>query len=111
MTKSGDAASRIDELRQEIHRHNYLYHVLNRPEISDAEYDRLYRELVHLEQAHPDLVAPDSPAQGRSLCPGRASRGHAVPRQRAQPGRSARVRGAHQAGPARISIRLRLRAE
>src|SRR5215831_748670 len=63
MTKSGDAASRIDELRQEINRHNYLYHVLDRPEISDAEYDRLYRELVELEQAHPELIAPDSPTQ------------------------------------------------
>src|SRR5215831_3084132 len=64
MTKSGDAASRIDELRQEIHRHNYLYHVLDRPEISDAEYDRLYRDLVALEQAHPELIRPDSPTQG-----------------------------------------------
>src|SRR5499433_4467132 len=63
MTKSGDAASRVDELRQEIRRHNYLYHVLDRPEISDAEYDRLYRELVELEQAHPELIAPDSPTQ------------------------------------------------
>jgi DNA ligase (NAD+) len=64
MTKPADAAARIDELRQEIHRHNYLYHVLNRPEISDAEYDRLYRELVELEQAHPELITPDSPTQG-----------------------------------------------
>jgi DNA ligase (NAD+) len=59
-----DAAARIDELRQEIHRHNYLYHVLNRPEISDAEYDRLFRELQDLEQAHPELITPDSPTQG-----------------------------------------------
>jgi DNA ligase (NAD+) len=59
-----DPAARIDELRQEIHRHNYLYYVLNRPEVSDAEYDRLYRELVELEQAHPDLITPDSPTQG-----------------------------------------------
>src|SRR5438876_7213145 len=64
MTKPADAAARIDELRQEIHRHNYLYHVLNRPEISDAEYDRLYRELAELEQAHPELITPDSPTQG-----------------------------------------------
>src|SRR6266545_4694843 len=64
MTTPPDAAARIDELRQEIHRHNYLYHVLNRPEISDAEYDRLYRELAELEQAHPELITPDSPTQG-----------------------------------------------
>ena len=64
MTKPADAAARIDELRQEIHRHNYLYHVLSRPEIADAEYDRLYRELVELEQAHPERITPDSPTQG-----------------------------------------------
>jgi DNA ligase (NAD+) len=63
MTKQADTAARIDELREEIHRHNYLYHVLNRPEIGDVEYDRLYRELVQLEEAHPDLVTPDSPTQ------------------------------------------------
>src|SRR5215470_8837448 len=64
MTDSADVAARIDELRQEIHRHNYLYYVLDRPEISDAEYDRLYRELGDLEQAHPELITPDSPTQG-----------------------------------------------
>jgi DNA ligase (NAD+) len=64
MTKQADAAARIDELREAIHRHNYLYYVQNRPEISDAEYDRLWKELVALEQAHPELVTPDSPTQG-----------------------------------------------
>jgi DNA ligase (NAD+) len=64
MTRPAEVAARIDELRQEIHRHNYLYYVLNRPEVSDAEYDRLYRELVELEQAHPELITPDSPTQG-----------------------------------------------
>jgi DNA ligase (NAD+) len=63
MTKQADTVARIDELREEIHRHNYLYHVLNRPEIGDVEYDRLYRELVQLEEAHPELVTPDSPTQ------------------------------------------------
>ena len=63
MTKQADIAARIDELREEIHRHNYLYHVLNRPEIGDVEYDRLYRELVQLEEANPELVTPDSPTQ------------------------------------------------
>jgi DNA ligase (NAD+) len=64
MDKAADVAARIDELREELHRHNYLYYVLNRPEISDAEYDRLYRELARLEEAHPELVTPDSPTQG-----------------------------------------------
>ncbi|HXJ81178.1 MAG TPA: NAD-dependent DNA ligase LigA, partial [Candidatus Methylomirabilis sp.] len=64
MTSPADITARIDELRQEIHRHNYLYHVLDRPEITDAEYDQLYRELVDLEQAHPELITPDSPTQG-----------------------------------------------
>jgi len=63
MTKQADAAARIDELREAIHRHNYLYYVENRPEISDAEYDRLWQELVALEQAHPELVTSDSPTQ------------------------------------------------
>ena len=50
MTKQADAAARIDELREEIHRHDYLYYVVDRPEISDAEYDRLLRELGALER-------------------------------------------------------------
>jgi DNA ligase (NAD+) len=58
-----DAQTRIDALRKEIRRHDYLYYVKDRPEISDAEYDRLFRELSDLEAAHPDLVTPDSPTQ------------------------------------------------
>lgn len=58
-----DAKTRIDELRKLIDRHNYLYHVLDKPEITDAEYDALYRELVALEKEHPDLVTPDSPTR------------------------------------------------
>ena len=64
MTIEADAAARIDELRQEIRRHDYLYYVLNRPEASDAEYDALLRELRALEDAHPALVTADSPTQG-----------------------------------------------
>ena len=64
MTTEADAAARIDELRQEIRRHDYLYYVLNRPETSDAEYDALLRELRALEDAHPALVTADSPTQG-----------------------------------------------
>jgi DNA ligase (NAD+) len=55
--------TQIEALRTELNRHNYLYHVLERPEIEDAAYDRLYRQLVDLEQAHPELVTPDSPTQ------------------------------------------------
>lgn len=57
------AERRIHELREQINYHNYLYYVLDSPEISDAEYDRLMQELVKLEKAYPDLVTPDSPTQ------------------------------------------------
>ena len=57
------AAERVDELRRAIEHHNYRYHVLDDPEISDAEYDRLYDELRELERAHPELASPDSPTQ------------------------------------------------
>jgi DNA ligase (NAD+) len=57
------AARRIDELRTEIRRHDHLYYVKDRPEISDAAYDRLFRELQDLESVHPDLITPDSPTQ------------------------------------------------
>jgi DNA ligase (NAD+) len=64
------AAARIATLRRQIRRHDQLYYVKDRPEISDAEYDRLFRELRDLEEAHPDLLTPDSPTQrvaGRPL--------------------------------------------
>jgi len=57
------ARTRHAELCTELHRHNYLYYVLDRPEISDTEYDRLFRELIELEQSIPDLATPDSPSQ------------------------------------------------
>lgn len=60
---SRDLHKRAESLRREIERHNYLYYVLDRPEISDAEYDRLFRELQDLERAHPELVTPESPTQ------------------------------------------------
>ena len=61
--KTTDAARRASELREQLHRHNHLYHVLDDPEITDAEYDRLLRELQDLEDAHPDLRTADSPTQ------------------------------------------------
>jgi DNA ligase (NAD+) len=54
---------RAEELRRELDHHLHRYHVLDDPEISDAEYDRLYDELVALEAANPELVTPDSPTQ------------------------------------------------
>jgi DNA ligase (NAD+) len=56
-------ATRAATLRGEIERHNHAYYVLDAPTIPDAEYDRLFRELVELEQAHPELATPDSPTQ------------------------------------------------
>ncbi len=58
-----DASARIDELREQIRHHDYLYYVEARPEVSDREYDRLLDELKKLEGEHPDLVTPDSPTQ------------------------------------------------
>src|SRR3954462_9876602 len=58
-----DTEQRLQELRAEIERHLYAYHVLDDPEVSDAEYDRLYDALVALEAEHPELVTPDSPTQ------------------------------------------------
>ncbi|MBR1789439.1 MAG: NAD-dependent DNA ligase LigA [Bacteroidaceae bacterium] len=58
-----DDASRISQLRAELHKYNYQYYVLNRPEISDLEFDQRMRELQDLEQAHPELYDPNSPTQ------------------------------------------------
>lgn len=54
---------RVAQLREEIEHHNYLYYVQDSPEIPDSEYDRLLRELESLEQAHPELIIPESPTQ------------------------------------------------
>src|SRR5690349_15666399 len=58
-----DPASEIARLREELRRHEHLYYVLDRPEISDAEYDELMRRLQALEGQHPELLTPDSPSQ------------------------------------------------
>lgn len=57
------AEKRIEELRKLIRHHNYLYYVLNKPEISDAQYDKLMNELRELENKFPELITPDSPTQ------------------------------------------------
>ena len=49
---------RVDKLREQLDHHLYRYHVLDDPEISDAEYDRLYDELKALEEEHPELITP-----------------------------------------------------
>jgi DNA ligase (NAD+) len=58
---SPDLADRAARLRAAIHHHNYRYHVLDAPEIADAEFDALYRSLVELENEYPELRTPDSP--------------------------------------------------
>ncbi len=58
-----DASKRIEKLRLEINRHNYLYHVLDKPEISDAALDSIKNELAKLEAQFPDLITSDSPTQ------------------------------------------------
>lgn len=54
---------KIKSLREQIRKHDYLYYVLNQPQISDEEYDRLFSELKKLEQQHPELITSDSPTQ------------------------------------------------
>jgi len=69
------------ELRELLHHHAHCYYVLDAPEVPDAEYDRLFRELQALEEAHPELRTPDSPTQrvlGQVL-PGFTPVRHAVP--------------------------------
>jgi DNA ligase (NAD+) len=76
-----DTAGQIEQLRNKIREHDYYYYVLNQPKISDQEYDKLFSRLKELEQAHPELISPDSPTQrvsGRPL-EGFATVRHAVP--------------------------------
>ena len=61
--KAVDPAVRVEELRDLIRRHEHAYYVLDRPEVSDAEYDALFLELRRIEDERPDLLAPDSPTQ------------------------------------------------
>jgi len=58
-----DAGKKIEALREKIRRHEHLYYVLDQPEISDTEFDRLMQQLKDLEAEHPSLVTPDSPTQ------------------------------------------------
>ena len=63
MTASAATLKKVESLRSQIRHHNYRYHVLDEPEVPDAEYDRLVRELQDLENKHPELVTADSPTQ------------------------------------------------
>lgn len=63
MTASAATRKKVESLRSEIRHHNYLYHVLDDPQVADAGYDRLVRELTALEKENPELVTPDSPTQ------------------------------------------------
>jgi DNA ligase (NAD+) len=61
--KKQTTRARAEELREEIRRHDRAYYLEDRPVVSDAEYDRLFAELREMEEAHPELVTPDSPTQ------------------------------------------------
>jgi DNA ligase (NAD+) len=61
--EAGDLQGRSQWLRAELNRHNHAYYVLDNPTIPDAEYDKLFRELQSIEEAHPDLITSDSPTQ------------------------------------------------
>jgi len=63
MAVTQSARRRVEALRRDIETHSHRYYVLDAPTIPDSEYDRMFRELLELEAAHPDLVTPDSPTQ------------------------------------------------
>ncbi|MDD2536753.1 MAG: DUF535 family protein, partial [Macromonas bipunctata] len=78
------SASPVDQiltLRAQLHHHAHCYYVLDAPEITDAQYDRLFQELQALEQQHPEWVTPDSPTQrvGGAVLAAFAPVRHAVP--------------------------------
>ena len=81
MSEARDAAARAAELRAQLHHHAWRYYVLDAPEIPDADYDRLFRELQALEEGHPELRSADSPTQRvqGSVLDGLAPVRHAVP--------------------------------
>ncbi|MDI6775185.1 MAG: NAD-dependent DNA ligase LigA [Verrucomicrobiota bacterium] len=100
------AQARIEHLRQTLRRHNHLYYVEARPEISDREYDDLYRELLGLETRFPALVTPDSPTRRVGGKPLRQFRHvtHAVPMLSLE---KAYHRDAPKQGPQRSQVDLR----
>jgi DNA ligase (NAD+) len=81
MSVPPEILERADALRELLHHHAHRYYVLDEPEIPDAEYDKLFRELQDLESRHPELLTPDSPTQriGGKLLEGFAKVRHRVP--------------------------------
>ena len=75
------AFQQVAELREQLNHHNYRYYVLDSPEIGDAQYDDLMRELRAIESEHPELVTPDSPTQrvGAAACGGLHAGGASAP--------------------------------
>ncbi len=69
MSASPSVSERVRQLREELEEHNYRYYVLDAPIVSDAEYDRLLRELQSLEAEHPELASPESPTQRVGAAP------------------------------------------
>ncbi|MDA0977699.1 MAG: NAD-dependent DNA ligase LigA [Proteobacteria bacterium] len=69
MTDSNNVETEIERLREAINHHNYLYHTLDTPEISDVEFDRLFQALKQLEADHPELITPESPTQRVGFAP------------------------------------------
>jgi len=69
MQESAPLQGELENLRREIHFHNYRYHVLDAPLVSDAEYDRLMERLKAIEAAHPEWITPDSPTQRAGSAP------------------------------------------
>ena len=63
MSSLDNVRRRMEALRELVSYHDYRYYAMDSPEIPDAEYDRLFQELQSLEQAHPELITPDSPTQ------------------------------------------------
>src|SRR5690606_27434151 len=78
---AADPKKELERLRREIEHHNRQYHQLDKPEITDQYFDRLFQRLLELEAQHPDLVTPDSPSQrvGSAPLSGFAQVTHAVP--------------------------------
>ncbi|MDY6982179.1 MAG: NAD-dependent DNA ligase LigA, partial [Pseudomonadota bacterium] len=78
---AADPKKELERLRREIEHHNRQYHQLDKPEITDQDFDRLFQRLLELEAQHPDLVTPDSPSQRVGSAPlgGFAQVTHAVP--------------------------------
>jgi DNA ligase (NAD+) len=72
--KKAEAKKRIAELSEQLHHHSYRYYVLDDPEVTDGEYDRLFDELGKLEEQYPDLKLPDSPTQRVGAPPASAFR-------------------------------------